>query len=268
MYDNRPVGIFDSGVGGLTILLEITKLLPNESIIYFADQKNIPYSGKSERELEKITSNIVRLLIKNKVKLIVIACNTATVYTIDYLRSKFKVPIIGVVPVVKTAALFAKSGRIGILSTIATSKSKYQKDLIKKFANGLIVNNIGSDEIVSFIETGDLKSAVLNKKLRNILKKFQEIEVLALGCSHYPILRDEIQKILGLEVLILDSGPAVARQVKRVLETNKMLSSKKSKIRFFTTGNPADFKRIVEKLINAKLDPDIIGVDTVEKAII
>ena len=110
MYDNQPIGVFDSGVGGLTIFSEITKLLPNESIIYFADQNNIPYSGKSKRGLEKITSDIVRFLIKNKAKLIVIACNTATVYTIDYLRSKFKVPIIGVVPVVKTAALFANLG--------------------------------------------------------------------------------------------------------------------------------------------------------------
>ena len=261
MYDNRPVGIFDSGVGGLTIFSEITKLLPNESIIYFADQKNILYSGKSKRELEKITSNIVRFLIKNKAKLIVIACNTATVYAVDYLRSKFKVPIIGVVPVVKTAARITKSGRIGILSTAATSKSKYQKDLIKRFANGLIVNNIGTDELVPFVETGDFKSAVLNKKLQNILKEFRGIDILALGCSHYPFLRDKIQKILGPKVLILDSGPAVARQVKRVLESNKILSNKKSKTKFFTTSNPADFKRIVEKLINAKLD-------TVEKAII
>ena len=261
MYDNRPVGIFDSGVGGLTIFSEIRKLLPSESFVYLADQANIPYSGKSKKELEKITSNIVRFLIKNKVKLIVIACNTATVYATDYLRSKFKVPIIGVVPVVKTAARLIKSGRIGILSTAATSKSKYQKDLIKKFANGLIVNNIGTDELVPFIETGDLKSAVLTKKLRNILKEFQGIDVLALGCSHYPFLRDEIQKILGPKVLILDSGPAVARQVKQVLESNKILSSKKSKTKFFTTGNPADFKRIIEKLINAKLD-------RVDKAII
>lgn len=261
MPDNRPIGVFDSGVGGLTIFSEITKLLPGESIIYFADQNNMPYSGKSERELEKITSNIVRFLIKNKVKLIVVACNTATVYVIDCLRSKFKVPIIGVVPVVKTAARLTKSGRIGILSTIATSKSKYQKDLIKKFANGLIGNNIGADELVPFIEAGDLNSKELNNVLEKVLKHFSGVDVLALGCSHYPFLKEKIQIILGPKVLILDSGPAVARQVKRVLESNKILSNKKSKTKFFTTGNPADFKRIVKKLINAELD-------TVEKAII
>src|SRR3989344_8078031 len=150
MYDNRPVGIFDSGVGGLTIFSEITKLLPRESIIYLADQNNIPYSGKSKKELEKITSNVVRFLLENDAKIVVVACNTATVYTLDYLRSEFDIPIIGIVPIIKTAAEKTKIGRIGILSTVATAESDYQKELIKKFTNGLKVFNVGTDKIVSF----------------------------------------------------------------------------------------------------------------------
>jgi len=268
MYDNRPVGIFDSGVGGLTIFSEITKLLPRESIIYLADQNNIPYSGKSKKELEKITSNVVRFLLENDAKIVVVACNTATVYTLDYLRSEFDIPIIGIVPIIKTAAEKTKIGRIGILSTVATAESDYQKELIKKFTNGLKVFNVGTDKIVPFIEGGEVYSSKLTATLKDVLKYFASIDVLALGCSHYPFARRKIQKILGQKVLVLDSGPAVARQVKRVLENNKILSNKKGKTKFFTTENPWNFRWVAEKLINAKLDPDIIGVATVEKAIL
>lgn len=261
MADNRPIGIFDSGVGGLTIYLEIKKILPRESYIYFADQKNIPYSGKPKGELEKITSGIIRFLLKNKAKIIVIACNTATVYAIDYLRSKFDVPIIGTVPVVKTASERTRNGRIGILSTIATAKSRYQKKLIEKFTNGLAVFNVGTDEIVPFIETGEINSVKLKKSLMDILKQFSEIDVLALGCSHYPFLKKKIQQILGSKILILDSGPAVARQVSRVVLTKNILSNKKSYTRFFTTGSREDFERIARKLAKIK------GT-SVEKAII
>lgn len=269
MHDNRPIGIFDSGVGGLSVLYEIKKLLPRESFIYVADQANIPYSGKSKKELEKITSNIVRFLVERRAKIIVVACNTATLYVLDYLRSEFDIPIIGIVPVVKTAAERTKNGRVGILSTVATAKSNYQKELIKRFTSGLKVSNIGTDEIVSFIENGNVNSKELNNALKRVLKQFSGVDVLALGCSHYPFLRDKIQTILGSKVLILDSGPAVARQVERVLEKNRAFSSGKERfIKFFTSGNPSNFRTIAEKLIKMKFDPDIIGVDTVEKAII
>lgn len=269
MYDNRPIGVFDSGVGGFTIYSEITKLLPHESIVYLGDQANAPYSGKSKKELERITSKIVQFLLKYKVKMVVVACNTATVYALEYLRTKFDLPIVGIVPVVKTASQKTKNGRIGIFSTVATAKSNHQKELIKKFADGLKVSNIGADEIVPFVERGDIDSEEFDNVLKNVLKQFSGIDVLALGCSHYPFLRSKIQKILGSKVLILDSGPAVARQVKRVLEKNKAFSSGKERfIKFFTSGNPSNFRTIAGKLIKIKLDPDIIGVDTVEKAII
>lgn len=261
MYDNRPIGIFDSGVGGLSIYREVKKLLPRESFIYLADQKNNPYGGRSVKEIQNLSSDVVSFLINQNTKAIIVACNTATVYAIDYLRSKFDIPIIGIVPVVKTAAKKTKIGRIGILSTVATAESDYKKELIKKFANGLKVFNIGTDKIVPFIERGEVDSNKLIATLKEVLKQFTSIDVLALGCSHYPFLRQEIQKILGPKILILDSGPACARQVKRVLENNKMLSNKKGAIKFFTTENPWDFRRVAEKLIKKKLA-------TVEKAII
>lgn len=260
MHDNRPIGIFDSGVGGLTILSEIRKFLPHESIIYLADQKNIPYSSKSKQELAKITSKIVRFLIEKRAKIIVVACNTATVYALDHLRTKFDTAIIGIVPVVKTASQRTKKGRIGILSTVGTAKSRYQKYLIKKFASGSKVSNIGTDEIVPFIESGKMDSKELNDVLEKVLKQFSNIDVLVLGCSHYPFLKDKIQNILGSKVLILDSGPAVARQVARVLEKNNMLANKNGRTDFFTTSDPSTFKSIAKKLL--------IRVDSARKAVI
>lgn len=250
MHGQRPIGVFDSGVGGLTVLKQLSRLLPKESFIYFADQKNVPYGSKKKRELRKITANAVRFLHEEKAKTIVMACNTATIYALDYLRSKFDLPIIGIVPIVKTAAQETKNGRIGILSTVATSKSLYQKELINKFASGLKVVNLGTDELVPFVEKGEIESPRLTKTLEVILSAFQRerIDTLALGCSHFPFLGKSIRKILG-SVLILDSAAAISRQTKRVLEQNRALSDTRGELIFYTTGNVVKFKEVASKLL-------------------
>lgn len=242
--DNRPIGLLDSGVGGLTIWQEIVKKLPNESTIYIADSKNCPYGIKTAEEIYNLAKRLVAFLATQNVKLIVIACNTITVSCLDKLREEFKdVPIIGTVPVIKTAAEKTKKGKIGILSTVQTSKSRYQKDLIKKFAKDLEVLNIGTDKLVPLIEKGKNVDSILPQ----ILKPFEKIDVLALGCTHFPLIKDKIQKILGSKVLILDSGAAIARQVRRVLKHNKILTgNKKFKRYFYTTGS--------EKLYNIEAE--------------
>ena len=252
MNDNKPIGIFDSGVGGLSIFSEITKLLPYESIVYLGDQANVPYGSKTEEELRRFTEIGMNFLFKKKVKLIIIACNTATVYALTYLRSKFKLPIIGIVPVVKTAVQMSQNGRMGILSTVATSKSTHQKKLIKKFTKGRKVYNVGTNKLVSYVERGEIKGGRLNRTLDKLLKSFQEekIDTIALGCSHFLFLRDEIAKNLRPGVIILDSGTAIARQAERVLKNNNALNSnQKPEYRFFTSGNPEKFKKVAEKLL-------------------
>lgn len=255
--NNRPIGIFDSGVGGLSVFLEIQKLLPQESIIYLADSKNVPYGTKTPEELTQITEKIVKFLLKKDVKAIIIACNTATVYTIENLRSKFDIPIIGTVPLVKTISENTKTGKVAVFSTPATAKSKYLKDLIKKFADDKKVYVVGETGLEALVEQGDIDSSkikfIFNKYL--IPLKEKNVDCIALACTHYHFVKKNMQKVLGKSIKIFDSGAAVARQAKRVLESNRALSDQnKVQNQFYTTGSSSKFKSVAEKLLNIKLE--------------
>ncbi len=250
--NNQPIGILDSGVGGLSVWQEVVKELPSESIIYLADSKNCPYGQRSKEEIYRLSKRLVSFLIKENVKALIIACNSITVSCLGQLRKDFpNLPIIGTVPVIKTASSQTKNGKIGILSTNATAKSEYQKKLIKNFAKGLEVINLGTDRLVSFVERGELGSGDVKKKLIQDLKPFKDkkVDVIALGCTHFPFLRSSIKNILGENIILLDSSLAIARQVRRVLVQNKHLSaSKNPSYIFYTTGSSKDFKKVMKKL--------------------
>lgn len=256
---NNPIGVLDSGIGGLSVFLEIKKLLPNEPIMYVCDSKNVPYSTKSDEEILKLASELVKFLLQQKCKLIIVACNTITVSAIDKLRNKFtNISIIGTVPVVKTAAERTKTGKIGIFSTKKTAKSQYQKNLIEKFAAKLEVLDIGSDQIASRIEKGQFGSEFGNI-LKYELAPFvnSKIDVLALGCTHYPLVRGEIQKVLGSKIQVIDSGEAVARQAKRILENNNLFYEGSAVVyTFYTSGSKKTFAFWQNKL---KLGGEIYG---------
>lgn len=255
-YNNQPIGILDSGVGGFSIWREIVKQLPQESTVYIADSKYCPYGNRSKEEIYQLAKRLVWFLLDKKCKLIVVACNTVTVSCLDRLRQDFlHIPIVGTVPVVKTAAKRSKNKKIGILSTTQTAKSDYQKRLIEKFAGDCEVVNIGTDKLVPFVERGDLQSRFLNKVFKEVLQPFipASIDTLVLGCSHFPFLKDQMQQILGPKVLILDSGEAIARQVEQVLTARKSLSlQSKPQHEFYTTGNIQQFKNFVQKTIDSK----------------
>lgn len=261
--NNQPIGVLDSGVGGLTIWKEIVKELPNESTIYIADSKNLPYGNKTSREIYRLSRRIIKFILQKKAKLIVIACNTITVSCLDKLRLEFpQIPIVGTVPVVKTASKSSKNKIIGILSTQNTSKSLYKKELIKKFAKNCKVINIGTNILVPLIEEGRIKEAetVLPSVLIPFIKA--KIDVLALGCSHFPFLRKPMQKIMGSQVLILDSGAAIARQVKRILIPNHVLpEASKPPHTFFTTGNKDQFKMTFRRLMRYNT---AISIETID----
>lgn len=310
MQKNSPIAIFDSGVGGLSIYEELKKQLPNENFVYLGDQSNAPYGGKSPSEIRALTLRCLKFLLnpnskiynlKSKIshslksipyplspKLIVIACNTSTVSGIEYYRKQLpNVPIIGVVPVVKTASVITKNNRIAILSTLATAKSKYQEALIKKFCpdykvvnltsttfslptmnyelNTKLLLNIGCPNLVSFIENGITTGEKIEQELTTILKPVIDArcDTLVLGCTHYPFLKKTIQQLLSSKIKnlkskisILDSSGAVARQTKRILSQNHMLNAQKiefSSGEFFTTGNPRKFTAVINKLIRLKV---------------
>ena len=249
--DNRPIGIFDSGVGALTILREVKKLLPLENFIFVADQGNVPYGGKTQKQLQEYTDRIMAFLTKRDVKAVVIACNTATVYAIDFLREKYKMPIIGTVPVVKTIANLTKTKKTAVFSTPATAKSPYLQDLIKKFAPDITVYRIGGTGLEELIETGDLESKkidkILHESLEPLLKK--NVDAIALGCTHYPFLRDKIEKIVGKNVQVVDSGGAVARRTKAILTNNQILGNKRTEDFYYTTGDKQLFAKAVKSLL-------------------
>lgn len=251
--NNQPIGILDSGVGGLTIWNEIVSQLPNESTVYIADSLNCPYGSKNKNQIHEMSKKMIEFLLAKEVKLIVIACNTITVSCLDQLRIDFpKIPIIGVVPVIKTAVSLTKNKRIGVLSTTRTANSTYQKKLIKKFAKNCKVFVHGTDELVPLIEKGKTSGTEIDKILRIVLAKFkrEKIDTLALGCSHFPLLEPEISRILGSDVLLLDSAGAIARQVGHVLQNNFLLAkTKKPTHKFFTTGKKQNILSVMQKML-------------------
>lgn len=258
LMDNQSIGILDSGIGGLSVWREIVKKLPNESTVYIGDSKNCPYGNKSEQEIYHLSRRLVEFLIKQKCKLIVIACNTITVSCLDRLRKDFPhIPIVGTVPVIKTAAKLSKNKTIGVLSTTKTANSKYQKDLIEKFAGDCEVINRGANSLVPLIEK--LHNTSILPSMREILQKelahFKNacVDTLVLGCSHFPFIKPQIQQILGERVRILDSGKAIARQVERVLQNNAAFSQGKERTHtFFTSGEKEHFLSLVQKLVLRK----------------
>ncbi|HYK08707.1 MAG TPA: glutamate racemase [Candidatus Eisenbacteria bacterium] len=254
--DKRPIGVMDSGVGGLTVWKEIVTLLPHESTVYIGDSKNAPYGDRDPEDIYLHAKRLIQFLLTKKVKLIVVACNVITTTCIDRLRNDFKdVPIVGTVPVVKKAAELTKKRKIGILSTNGTAKSYYQKHLIEQFASTVDVVNLGTNKLVPLVEKGEVRGEKVQKMLRDILLPFQKakVDIIALGCTHFPFLRDEMENILTKKIMLLDSGSAVARQVKRILANNQAFTDPKLvKHTMHTTG---DTQLLTSIFREAKLPP-------------
>lgn len=251
--DNRPIGAFDSGVGGLSIWRAIRKLLPQESMDFLADSGHVPYGEKTTAQLEDLTSRITRFLLGRDAKMIVVACNTATVHAIGYLRESFpEVPFVGVVPVVKTLSRRTKTGTIAVLSTPATSKSPYLAGLIKEFAPDMHVVNVGCDGLENAIESGQVRTrsttALLERHLAPVLDS--DADVVGLGCTHYPFLRSRIKSMLGPGVKLYDPSRPVARRVRQLLEQREALAANPApSFRFYTTGEAAVFNSVASKLL-------------------
>lgn len=215
----HPIGIFDSGVGGLGIFRTVAKQLPHQDIIYFADNNNLPFGQKSTEQLQQITSKILDYLVHvHDVKLAVVACNTASVSSLTYLRKKYSIPIVGAVPVVKPVCEFSKAKKVAILATLHTTNSEYQKQLIAQYGKGVEVLSIACPGLVELVETGLFDDSYTLEKLKQYLEPAiaMGVDVVGLGCTHYPFLRDQIKKLLPSGVMIIDSNDSVARQVCKV----------------------------------------------------
>lgn len=222
---DRPIGIFDSGVGGTSIWKEIHKMLPAEDTLYLADSANAPYGVKSEAEILRLSIKNTEFLLNRGSKIIVVACNTATTNAIDYLRANFDVPFIGIEPAIKPAALQTKTKKVGVLATKGTLSSSLFHNTSKLFAEGITVLEQEGRGLVELIEAGKIRSKEMRAVLEEILQPMlaQRIDCLVLGCTHYPYLLPVLKELLPENITIIDSGEAVARQTKAVLEKNGLL---------------------------------------------
>ena len=248
--DTRPIGVFDSGLGGLSVLIELKKAIPREDFIFLADQKNVPYGEKTKSQLCKIGYDVTRYLLKKKVKLIVIACNTSTCYSIDHIRKHFDVPVVGTVPAIKTASMLSKTRSIGIISTPATSKSSYLKNLIKQHSLGLKVINISCPKLEDAVERGNISSKKVQLLLKRYLSKIinTKADYLVLGCTHYPFLKNNIKSIHP-NIKTVDSGQAIAKRVKNILSELKLRNTSGGDIIYLTTGNSSKFSKAASLLL-------------------
>lgn len=254
MSSEKPIGLFDSGIGGTSIWKEIHKLLPNENTIYLADSKHAPYGQKSKQEIIALSQKNTEYLLQQGCKIIVVACNTATTNAIKELRAQYSVPFIGIEPAIKPAAFHSKTQKIGILATKGTLNSDLFHEAVQLYKNTEIIEQIGY-ELVDLIEAGQIQSPKMTQLLQEYLEPMiqKNIDYLVLGCSHYPYLIKQIRQILPPQVHIIDSGEAVAKQTQRVLEKNNLLNHTPAHQHFFySNGNPEILQKIIGNTYRAE----------------
>ena len=250
---NFPIGIFDSGVGGTSIWKEIVTLLPNENTIYLADSKNAPYGEKSKDEIIELSIKNTEFLLNQNCKIIVVACNTATTNAIKTLRQNYDISFIGIEPAIKPAALSTKTNVVGILATKGTLNSELFESTSSLFKEKItIIETIGKG-LVDLIETGKINSPEMSLLLEKYLQPMldQNVDYLVLGCTHYPYLIPQIRKIVGDKMQIIDSGLAVAKQTKAILEKNELLKKdiQKGKHQLFSNSDI----RVLEMLVGSHI---------------
>jgi glutamate racemase len=227
----KPIGFFDSGVGGISVLKESLKILPNEDFVYFGDSINAPYGIKGVNEVKKLTINAVDFLLDKGVKVIVIACNTATSAAIDALREKYKdIPIIGIEPALKPAVEISRGKSIIIMATPMTLAEKKFSNLMKQYDKEVNIISLPCAGLVELIEGGTIEGDQIESYLKEKLKSFAHLDVasIVLGCTHYPFIKDELVKIVGDKTIIIDGSLGTANQLKRLLTSNNILNEKKS----------------------------------------
>lgn len=248
---NRPIGVFDSGIGGLTVLKELADLLPGEEMIYLGDTARVPYGARSPETIIRYSEENVLFLMNFGVKLIVVACNTSSAIALPKLQRKFSFPILGVVEAgARTAVKTSRSGRIGVLGTEATIRSGAYAKYILTLNPRARVTAIPCPLFVPLAEEGWVGDRVAKLVAERYLQGFKSrsIDTALLGCTHYPLLKGVIQEVLGRKVRLIDSAVETAREVKELLDGTGLAREKDSgRLRFYVTDNPDKFMRVGER---------------------
>ena len=247
----RPIGIFDSGIGGLTVAKAIRQALPSERLIYFGDNAHIPYGQRSLEEVRQFSFVIVEALLAKDCEAIVVACNTASAAALAPLRKAYPdVPFVGMEPAVKPAVEHTRSGTVGVIATSATFQSEVYSSVVERFAKGVRILHQPCPGLVAQIEKGRFDSEDTERMLRGWLEPMmaEGIDALVLGCTHYPLVRPLIEHILGPDVRVIDPAPAIARQLERVLGREAAPATSPSGMTCYTSGDVNVFRAMLEHL--------------------
>ena len=272
---SAPIGIFDSGIGGLSVAIEIAEYLPNESIVYYADTAHVPYGPRDDQNIRELTAAAIEWLYRQGCKVAVVACNTASAFSLDYLRDHYgeNFPIIGLVPALKPAVLNSQTKTVAVLATPATFRGQLIKDVMQRFAipaqvRVLKVTNL---DLVPFVEQGAQMSEACLSSLQHSLQPVvdQGADYLVLGCTHYPFLKPAIESIFGQKLTLIDSGIAVARQTSRILIKSELLFDQSVadtlQIACYVSGNNAEqLKPVLQHLIPGNISWSVANVSTVD----
>ncbi len=249
-----PIGVFDSGVGGLSVLRVMRGLMPHEHIVYFGDQARAPYGSRPMEEIQKFSEEITRFLLARRCKLIVVACNTASAAALKMLRAKFpQIPFVGMEPAVKPAAESTRTGKVGVLATPATFQGELYASVVERFAAHVRLFQHTCPGLVSQIERGELETPATRRILEEALTPMlaQGIDTVVLGCTHYPFVIPLIQEIAGEGVRVIDPAPAVARQAQRLLAQSNLIniSHETGRLEFFTSGEAQPMEAALKQLL-------------------
>jgi len=246
----KAIGVFDSGVGGLTVARELIRQMPFEDIVYFGDTARVPYGIKSKDTVIRFSIENILFLLKHEVKLICVACNTVSSFALPIIRDYFKVPMVGVIsPGAKEAVYATKNKRIGVIGTRGTVKSRAYENEIYRIDSGIKVTAVECSLFVPFVEEGWLDGDVVLKVVKTYLAPLKEagVDTVILGCTHYPLLKPVIRKVLGDKVVLIDSAKQVAIEVKKILADEKLLNKgRRGRQEFYVSDNPDWFSSLAK----------------------
>jgi glutamate racemase len=252
MTNSCPIGLFDSGVGGLSIWREVVRSLPHEATVYLADSAHCPYGPRPAAEVKALSAASVRFLLAQECKLIVVACNTASAAALEFLRAEFEVPIVGMEPALKPAAEATQTGHVGVLATEGTLNGHLFKHTTQRHAQGIEVHVQVGERLVEQVEAGQLDTPETEALLRRYLNPMLAagVDQIALGCTHYPLLLPLIKRIVAGRAAVIDPAQAVARQVQRVLRLHDLetISGCLAQYHFYTTGQPSNLAELVTQV--------------------
>ncbi|WP_110927144.1 glutamate racemase [Bacillus massiliglaciei] len=262
----RPIGVIDSGVGGLTVVKEMFRQLPNENIVYLGDTARCPYGPRPEEDVKEFTWQMTRFLLKHyDIKMLVIACNTATAAALEEIKAELSIPVLGVInPGARAALKASKNLQIGIIGTAGTVKSEAYNEALASINSEVEVKSLACPKFVPIVESGEFEGDIVEKVVAETLVplKNTEIDTLILGCTHYPLLGPVISRYMGNSVQVISSGEETAREASVILEHDKLmnLSKKKPHHHFLTTGSKGMFRSIATQWLGTKVKM----VDTVK----